>query len=211
VQYDNRTDENLGDQMKLVRQNQTICENVPQCTHQFYRHEAIQYPVYWQKVAIVTNLLFSNVYDYVLFFDTDAVIHRHPGQIIDAFAEKSFLLSGDAPPNPDNFCAGVWGVKNDEHGREMMRMWMDRYNMDNRWVRTNNSWKCTDCSWAGLQYEQGAFKHVMEKKEDYIQRVHWSVLQFNRAEPCCQTLSCHFAGPAKKYINNYIKYTKRET
>ena len=149
---------------------------------------------YWRKVFLVDKYLKLNIYSYIVWIDSDAVLinenellnfiknemlnfsfafSSNPG----IFRIESFLFRLWAAP----FCAGVFIVKNTKESCEILEEWKSKFN-PKLWIQTfeqleqSNSntstlnmkkkykWKGIG-TYGGLSYEQGCF-------EVYIFRSH---------------------------------------
>jgi hypothetical protein len=148
-------------------------------------------------------------YKGVLWLDTDAVIINQEKRLEDFFKEdKSFVACSDRPSFlqiiSGPFNAGVWLVKNDRAGREIMDEWMDKYD-SKKWFLENGKWK-THGPWAGVDYEQGAFsKYILPKYKRQIDILPWYVFQAKSDERSLHTFTIHFALTLKQYIPDFLR------
>ena len=132
-------------------------------------------PPYWIKVQLVIDIL--DKYpdcDGVLWLDTDACVYDL-NRSLDSFS-GNFVCSSESIMYT-GMNAGVWIVKNTEHGRTIMKIWMSYYIKDN-WV-LEDKWICKVGEWAGVSYEQGAFNiNILEQYKEIlnINRVKWNIL-----------------------------------
>jgi len=137
---------------------------------------------------------------------------------------KSMVVSGEESNEGwgDAFNAGVWGVRNDATGRQILVDWMALYPPDVWYQDADGSWHChiqengwftSDdqvCGWGGLQYEQATFKEKIQQQYwKQIARVRYSVLNYGGKMPSdgdtffdCgvapDTLVSHFSGLKNK-------------
>jgi hypothetical protein len=188
VQYDNRI---IKDEYKsLISQNKAYCKKYG------YDHiletKPYDLPPYWIKVRLVKDLLATNKYKGALWLDTDAVIHDHTLSIDELLIEgKSMYYCPDCPRWDQKFNAGVWIIKHDRHGQEILDKWMNSYNPTD-WTKNGTKWT-TSGTWAGSTYEQGAFTHyIYPQVEQHVHVYPWQILQ--SYEPGPNTFAMHFAG-----------------
>ena len=96
--------------------------------YQYIRDESNSIAPYWIKAFKVKELLLNNShhYDYILYLDTDAVIHHTSfNTTIESFFEegKSFVYAGQPKGTGDHWNAGVWIVKNTPESIKIMEAW----------------------------------------------------------------------------------------
>jgi hypothetical protein len=199
VQYDNRVIKDTD--LKLIDINKNYC------LKHGYKHilETKPYymPPWWIKVKLVKDILSTNNYKGALWLDTDAVIHNQEMCLDNLIKkDKSMYYSGDPPFWDAEFNAGVWLIKNDIYGKEILEKWINSYSPKD-WAIENNKW-ITSGEWAGSTYEQGAFlKYVKPNFEQYVYIYPWQV--FQSYEPDVNTFTLHFAGDLyDKYLPAYI-------
>jgi hypothetical protein len=213
LQYDNRKLDN--DFEELTKRNREYAKK-----HGYeyvFKKTGYDYlPPYWAKVKIAQELLRERIpgtntrrYKGILWVDTDAVIVDNKKLLEDFLKpEKSFVAS----PDPKTFAqigigpfnAGIWLVRNDRNGREIIQEWMDRYN-SNKWFLEKGKW-VTQGVWAGENYEQGAFsKHILKKYAKWIDMLPWYVFQARSEERSRLTFTIHFAAHRKEYIPDFIR------
>lgn len=216
VQYDDRSDEALGDQIRLTSINQRMCES-DNASYTLHRTSPHILPPYWQKVQLASDALRSGKCDEVLYLDTDAVMRQPPSKLVAELDDKSFLMSGDMPPWKASFNAGVWAVRNNEAGNKIIKDWLNTYD-PTHWSEVDNVWKCetkkcnsfgcknVKCKWAGPEYEQGSMSTVIETNQDHFKKIEWERLQHHcNGEVGDNTLACHFAGQHKRAIGPYLQ------
>lgn len=231
VQYDNRSEEKLGDQSLLMHRNEELCQRDSACSYFNLKYDADK-PVYWEKVFAVSNVMEENPQcDVVAYIDSDAVMHTSPDVFTKDFGDSSFLMSNDPSmarmlsdelkdmmkledddilPNEmfPPFNAGVWAVRNTSKGKEIMQEWKSLYDPSKWFVDETGEWNCgRGCKYAGENYEQGAFTTVIDKYSDDMQQDSWRVWN-NRL--CSDTVAeeanvCHFAGFHKMNISKYVE------
>lgn len=206
IQYDNR---------EIKEENQKLIDlNKAYCSKHGYDHimetKLYDMPPWWIKIKLVKDILNTHRYEGALWLDTDAVIHNQDKAIDSLILEdKSIYYSGDAPLWNAEFNAGVWLVKDDIRGNEIMEKWMNSYNPKD-WSKKDNKWVSSK-EWAGPTYEQGAFiKYVKPHFEKYIHVYPWQVFQSYEASD--NTFAMHFASNlSDDYLPGYnlkIHYKK---
>ena len=98
-------------------------------------------------------------------------------------------------------CVGVFLVKNNQDGKNIINTWWSKYN-SKRWVYNNNSWH-TDGIWAGIDYEQGSFNtYIYPEFKNSIKVLHSSALSdINNKHP--NSYVSHYMGSRKKFIDQH--------
>lgn len=172
-------------------------------------------PPYWAKIFVIQELLPS--YDYLMYLDTDAVVHNINAEITELFARgKEFVFSADNPAWPAPFCAGVILIQKTDKTLKLLEDWLTYFDKEN-WVRNPNAmrWDSIDeitgtGSYAGEHYEQGSFiKYILPSREyrPILQRVSYTVLQggLKVIPPHDDSFTLHFAGNFKGKIAHYLR------
>jgi hypothetical protein len=216
IQYDDRSDEALGDQARLISINKRMCVS-DGASYTLHRNSPHNLPPYWQKVQLTSDALRTGACDEVLYLDTDAVLRHPPSKVVAELDDKSFLMSGDMPPWEADFNAGVWAVRNDDAGNRIIQDWLNKYDPTS-WSVEDKVWKCQtkncdalgcktqECEWAGPEYEQGSMSSVIQSNEGHFKKIGWDQLQHHcSSEIGDNTLACHFAGIHKKAIGPYLQ------
>jgi len=213
VQFDTRmgTVENLDHLMFL---NMRRCAKDTSC-HYYFSSDNLGISPFWSKVKHVQNQL-NNNYDYVMWMDTDAVIDLPDDLKLVDFIEhyigdKDMLISNDMHPWDGSFNAGVWIVRNNEKGKEIIREWLNLYD-HNLWKQENNKWTCPEQEWAECPgYEQGCFaSNIINRYDNNISKVNWVILNnpyLDQFEANQRGVIHHFAGHHKDRINKYLEKT----
>jgi hypothetical protein len=188
LQYDDR---NPSWASKLIERNK-IASKYLEWDHIYLTESEFDDTIapYWRKVFLVDKYLKLNIYSYIVWIDSDAVLINESelvnfikNEMLDfsfAFSSnpgilriESFLFRLWAAP----FCAGVFIVKNTNSSLKIMDEWKSHYD-SSLWTKTldqSNSlnilnikntykWKGVGI-YGGLSYEQGCF-------EVYIFRSH---------------------------------------
>jgi hypothetical protein len=138
-------------------------------------------PPWWRKVFIVQDAINDNPqYDYVLWMDKDAAfsVQTDIRKLID---DSFFIISRDPwlfilrPWAQEYYInAGVFMVKNDENGKNLLDEWITGYK-ESEWCHKSQN-KCdlhfyagsgwrTTSKWAGDTYEQGYLRKVLTKRQ----------------------------------------------
>ena len=105
----------------------------------------------------------------------------------------------------------LWGL-DQAPGRALMDRWMSFYPAD-KWKKSGTSWECSGtepgaCAWAGVDYEQGSFKQLLE--DDQVHRIPWSELQSPFTQKHPDSTAFHFAGHYKqKEMPQYLELQRR--
>lgn len=167
LQYDDRDTKIYT---KLIENNKIYCKSL-NYHYKFISDGYTNLPPYWRKVFLVRDHL--NLYDKVLWVDSDATIVAH--ESVDtlfkpnthfAFSSnpslyhKTFLDMLSAP-----FCAGVWCVKNTPEGKSIMDYWCSKYDQKS-WFIENGKWKA-HCVYGGICYEQGSFEVFILRTKNF--------------------------------------------
>lgn len=219
VQYDDRSEEELGHQAELMKQNEKLCkEKSSSCTYFNLKYNADK-PIYWEKVFVTSDVMKSNPQcDIVAYLDSDAVMNTSPDMFADAMKNSDFLLTDDPSLDPKKlwtqlkpFNAGVWAVRNSETGIQIMEEWKNAYNPDMWWKNAKNRWTCgLTCEWGGPAYEQGAFVSVINDHCESMRKESWKVWNNKLCDSDIPSdaLVCHFMGGHKRSIPKYIQSLK---
>lgn len=202
VQYDDRA--------KLPDHNRLLCEESPNCTYHVPPNDPSM-PPYWLKVKSCVDLLKDDRCDVIMWVDSDAYLQTSD---MAAFfrlfnpsdssrgRRASFALSRDQPPwvEADAVNTGVFLFKNDLEGRVIVRSWLNRYE-PSKWETVDGEWRCRywcgmlcdfpslpkwkTCTWAGVQYEQGAMRDIHKSGLFNIRLLPWPILNY----PFCDDIS----------------------
>ena len=206
ITYENRTNNSNFEKLKQI--NERYCKRHGYTYIYLNKHSSEdKYPPYWLKVIVTEEILMSGKFDYVMWIDSDACFHNHNITIPSLFKSNPntfFAMARDHDRWSGEFNAGVWVVRNTKKGRDFMRDWKNRYN-PNKWSNDNNKWYCSDCTWAGDEYEQGSGYTLMKdlKYSAYINKIDWRMLQ--DATPTNTSFTLHFAGEFKDNMKHYVQ------
>lgn len=181
VQFDDRPIAKWDDSLAvLATYNENRCHAMACCQYFFKSSIGAAVSPYWAKVLATKEVMDENreTCDYAFWIDDDASLHPNTtvDDLVQLFGDKSFVLAPDPPCleqtmkiapqlcHPMTFNAGVWGVRQSAWGRLLMSTWAMQYPANNTWTKDASSgkWVCKfankqSCTWAGNQYEQGAF------------------------------------------------------
>jgi hypothetical protein len=167
-------------------------------------------PPYWNKIFELQKIMNEkkNI-DYIFWVDSDAFFVNFDKNKIINFLKKnnkySIIITKDMPPWNHNFNAGVFIIKNNKMGKQIIDKWVSKYNK-NRWSFDSSikEWK-TEGNWGGDDYEQGAFITYLLKDENlkpHIMVNPYYVLNNNNClENMDESFLVHLAGHHKKDIN----------
>ena len=98
-----------------------------------------------------------------------------------------------------SLCVGVFMVKNNKVGKELINKWWNKYN-PSAWSKKNNKWH-TDGIWAGIDYEQGTFNSIIYPKyKNNIGILPWNILNNNTRSNKNAYIS-HYMFDRKEIIN----------
>lgn len=168
-------------------------------------------PPYWLKVHYIQKYLPQ--YDYVVWIDSDAVIHDINRNVTDFFTSSQHLMviAPDPPKWSSKFMAGVFMIKRSPYTIELVNDWMLYYDV-NKWKLIDGKWKCymkpnIECNWAGHEYEQGSFIELMDLREYkwFIFSVPYYYFHaINNDNNHDYVFSYHFAGEYRINSNKYI-------
>ena len=162
VQYEDR---DTAEFKSLIQKNKEYCKQFD--IQYLFLHRGYEHlPPWWRKVALVHELLPH--YESVFWVDSDAafVFLDHCKEL---FRSYHFVFSPN-PPMLEHLemlsapmCAGVWGVRNTPEGRAIMDHWFSAYNA-RAWSKRT---KWTAGTYAGTDYEQGAFEVNIYRVQDF--------------------------------------------
>jgi len=213
VQYDNREffnninieHFNNSDYLKIVKINESFCKENK--LDYLFSSDEYDIPPFWIKVKIIHDLMNKpdTKYKGFIWLDTDAVIvnkNKSYNIISITNMKKSFFISHDHPRFGKGMLnCGVFIVKNDDIGKEIMNKWMAGYD-SSTWNKIGNKWITTG-PWVGITYEQGFFNQkIYPDYQNNIHELNWKLLQNN--DPTDKNaIVTHFAFENKDLINNF--------
>ena len=183
-------------------------------------------PPYWGKIFELNKLLYENPdVKYFIWIDSDATIINvnKLNNLINELSFYNMIISNDIPPWYGMFNDGVFIIKNNDIGRQIISKWITYYNKD-MWDFINDTWTCKSY-WSGPEYEQGSFTSYILTDDNfnkYIKNLNYYVLNNNSfINTHDDTICVHLAGFYKneikeinyfyknimiEHINNTIKY-----
>jgi hypothetical protein len=210
IQFDNRdfftsiielfNDNNFH---KLIKINENYCKK-HKLDYMFISSYDNSIPIYWMKVKIIRDILNNgSSYKGIIWLDTDAVFTNMNKSILDIFDNNSFYISKDPPDyNEKSLCVGVWIVKNNNIGKQIMNDWMNTYD-STLWKKINDKWTTTS-DWASIAYEQGSFNdYIYPKYKNSIHVLPWYVFN-NDIKNNQRSYVSHYMGPKKELINTHF-------
>lgn len=126
-----------------------------ECTHN----------TYLCKIYIVLEALRTNLYDYVIWMDTDIIINK-PEIDLNTIINKydSDIYIGTELVNT-SLCSGFFIIKNSIIGHELLKDCILFFN-EHRDICMNNSHQLNG-RWGGICYEQGALNYFIFKYNKY--------------------------------------------
>lgn len=186
----------------LLQHNKKACEK-NNVEYIFLEKSSFHIPPYWQKVYEIDKYMseYPDI-DYFMWLDSDAFLANFSREKMQNFFDKhsdySAIISKDMPPWDGEFNAGSFIIKNDESGRKIIKDWIGKYKSEN-WTFENPKWT-TQSTWAGEDYEQGAFSnHILKDpshRQNIIQLPFWW-LNNNSCDENKESISVHLAGHYK--------------
>lgn len=186
LQIENRNDPMLD---RFLQHNQDLSKKHG-FEHVWIKHEYdASLPPWWWKVFCMRKLMSERPdVDLMMWLDSDAFLcqyeKRNPQHLAAEQPDVNMWVSPDAFPDPSEFNAGSYIVRNNAVGHQILDEWVSLYDAT-RWTKSNGRWK-SQGPWAGLDYEQGSFaKHLLPKASYRIQQLPSYVLN----HPSCRKLS----------------------
>jgi hypothetical protein len=136
----------------------------------------------------ISSLSNTDIYDSNISFNY-YLMHRMINNLYDIF------------PNYCVLCVGVFLIKNNKTGKDIINTWWNKYNPQ-MWTKIDNKWH-TDGVWAGIDYEQGSFNtHIYPKFKKSIKVLHSSALSDINYKHSNSYVS-HYMGSRKKFIDEH--------
>jgi hypothetical protein len=188
LQYDDRTIKTIY--KPLIERNKKYCK-MNGYQHTFVKSGYDHLPPYWRKVQLTIDTLKNNPScKGVMWLDTDAAIADYK-KTIEGYMkpEKSMYI---ARQSNEPFNSGVWFVRNDAKGLEIMNSWLESYK-ETEWVKNSGSWQ-TSGPFGGVNYEQGSFiQRVYPRYISETEYYEWPVLQ-SQTITSDEVFTVHFYG-----------------
>ena len=188
LQYDDRKIKEIY--KPLIERNKKYCK-MNGYQHTFVKSGYDHLPPYWRKVQLTIDTLKKNPScKGVMWLDTDAAVADYNKKIEEYMKpEKSMYI---AKQSNEPFNSGVWFVRNDPKGLEIMKSWLESYK-DTEWSRNNNSWQ-TEGPFGGSNYEQGSFiQRVYPRYIAETEYYEWQILQ-SQTITSDEVFTVHFYG-----------------
>jgi hypothetical protein len=204
LQIEDRNNSNLN---TFMEENKKLCL-ANDIKYVFLKQTSFNVPPYWAKVFELNKLMKENPnITYFMWLDSDAFFINFSSEKFHSFLKKheaySVIISKDMPPWGGIFNAGSFIVKNDVHGKEIMKEWISNYNPD-KWKFISSKWY-TQSAWAGEDYEQGSFtKNIFNNPKYYkhIVQLPYYYLNNNSCEKFSdETITAHLAAEFKTMPN----------
>jgi hypothetical protein len=149
-----------------------------------------KFPVFWQKLEILLDLLKDKNNDYVMWVDSDTLV-AHPRVSLNIILNQSdsSIFIGKNEPYKDNnaFCAGVFIIKNNDVGINFINDCINTYTNRPQCINDNQEYILFG-KWAGECYEQGIMNELINSKysndvynipEDYVKNQAGDPFAFN--------------------------------
>ena len=204
LQIEDRPCKHLHVQCALMRRNERACAQHG-IEYHFMSRPLPAIPPFWRKVFVVKHILDTRPdVDFVMWVDSDAWLYdienRHPLKLTTRHPSASFWISPDPPVWNAPTNAGVFLVRNDVAGRDVMAAWQAQYKPRTWCKDARGRWK-TSGAWAGPTYEQGAFNANVLKDARYkphIRVLPWYVFcETQLKKPHKRCIVIHLAGGYK--------------
>ena len=224
TQFESRDNETIPEViMVLLEHNRAKCQRSAQCSYIRVSETSRSLPPYWNKVQAVKEIMDSRTDCHVIFFlDSDAALTTAPSSLLSLLGDKEMAITGDRPGGQSpEFNAGVWGIRNNVAGKNIVNSWIERYPA-HRWRKKDSGqWECfktvvaagglNECLWARAAYEQGSFtNHILPRHVHEIRFVDWRTINtdqcdfdesiyvrhFEEDQNCCVHSSDLFTAPS---------------
>ena len=157
ITYDNRYNEEY-----VVIHNYNINKYVKKYNYEYKYFKYCNNNVYWCKIDIVLNELIKNIYDYIIWLDSDTVIKNFDidiGNILNMYSSDIFIGS-DNHSEFDITNSGVFIIKNSTTGINFLN---NCINYVNKKICFNADGTLNG-SWAASCYEQGVMNILIADK-----------------------------------------------
>jgi len=203
-QYESRKKNDVPNLFALMDLNRRKCIN-SHIDYKFYDTYHSNIPDYWVKVFLLRDLLMTNQYEYIIWLDSDAVLHNYNTNYFYQILPKcNYLMSFSPCLYNKIFNAGVFIVS--RNALQLVNDWCALYD-PSRWQYKMNRWY-SDGEWAGETYEQGAFiKHIIPRYRNNLLRLPLLIMQgWYPSYIASDTIFLHFMLDRKINIMNYITW-----
>jgi hypothetical protein len=156
ITYDNRINERY-----IHIHNKNINEYVKKWNYKYKFTNTCNYNAYWCKIYNVLDELNTNLYDYVMWMDSDTFINNFNidiGNIINKYSSDIFIAS-DNHKKYNIINSGVFIIKNSLIGKQFLSDCIN--NIQPRCINKNGTLKGL---WAASCYEQGIMNLLIKNK-----------------------------------------------
>lgn len=212
LQIEDRNDSKLNNFMNY---NKLIC-NKYNIEYIYKKKSRVMVPPYWGKIYEIYEIMKEKPsLDYIMWLDSDAFFFNYNNDRFHNFIKKyskySMIFTKDMPPWRGEFNAGVFIIKNDEIGQNIIKEWLSHYNPNN-WKYENMVWT-TNTKWAGDSYEQGSFIKYIKNNNKFINNIiqlPYFYLNNNNCENNTNdTITVHLAAFHKNNYNTIYKCLRK--
>ena len=117
ITYDNRYQEEY-----VIIHNYNINKYAEKYDYEYKFYNRCNQNVYWCKIFMVLEALEKNIYDYVIWLDSDTIIKNFDidiGNILNMFSSDIFIGS-DNNSRYNIINSGVFVIKNSEKGKQFL-------------------------------------------------------------------------------------------
>ena len=160
ITFDNRNNDNNSKEYIQIH-NYNISSYVNLYNYKYTFYNKCNENVYWCKIYMVLDALKKNIYDYVVWMDSDTVIKNFNidiGNILNSYSSDIFIGS-DNNTEYDITNAGVFIIKNTQIGINFLN---DCINMvSDKCINNDGTLKGV---WAASCYEQGVMNLLIAEK-----------------------------------------------
>jgi len=156
ISYDNRYNENY-----IMIHNDNILKYTQKYNYEYKYYEKCDKNTYWCKIYLLLKNLNNNLYDYIVWLDSDTIIKNFDidlGNILNMYSSDIFI--GSDNNNTFNLInSGVFIIKNSKIGINFLKDCIHNFNT----ICIDNNGKLKGI-WAGTCYEQGVMNILIADK-----------------------------------------------
>jgi hypothetical protein len=156
ITYDNRYQEEY-----VIIHNYNINKYVEKYGYEYKYYNRCNQNVYWCKIFMVLEALKKNIYDYVVWLDSDTIIKNFDidiGNVLNMFSSDIFIGS-DNNSKYNIINSGVFGIKNSETGIRFLDDCISSFN--DKCLKEDGT---LGGKWAASCYEQGVMNLMISNK-----------------------------------------------
>ena len=156
ITYDNRYQEEY-----VTIHNYNINKYVEKYGYEYKFYNRCNQNVYWCKIFMVLEALQKNIYDYVIWLDSDTIIKNFDidiGEVLNMFSSDIFIGS-DNNSRYNIINSGVFVIKNSEIGIKFLNDCVNSFN--NKCLKEDGT---LGGRWAATCYEQGVMNLMISNK-----------------------------------------------